>query len=294
MDITLGSTTPGANVYLDGIAHPTPFVYDDLIGFSHTVSAPDQTINGTAYKFVSWSDGGAQSHTITVPDVNQTYTATFAAVTSDLATPTFKQMSSAVPQTKQSSVKVVYTGAQTAGNTNVLAIGWNNTTSNVTSVTDSAGNVYQLAVPTARGAGLSQAIYYAKNIKASAAGANTVTVAFNTATPYVDIRATEYSGLDASNPFDVGASASGTGTSASSGSVTTTAPGLVFAAGMTTGTYTGPGTGFSTRLITNPDADIAQDRIVTASGAYTATASLAGSSSWLMQVATFKAATIAV
>ena len=74
------------------------------------------------------------------------------------------------------------------------------------------GNVYQLAVPTARGSGISQAIYYAKNIKAAAAGANTVTVTFNTATPYVDLRALEYSGLDLVNPFDVGASASGTST----------------------------------------------------------------------------------
>ena len=51
-----------------------------------------------------------------------------------------------------------------------------------------------------------------------------MTVTFNTATPYVDIRALEYSGLDPVNPFDVGTSASGTGTSANSGTVTTTAP----------------------------------------------------------------------
>ena len=39
-------------------------------------------------------------------------------------------------------------------------------------------------------------------LEAAAAGANTVTVTFNTATPYVDIRATEYSGLDPINPLD--------------------------------------------------------------------------------------------
>ena len=71
------------------------------------------------------------------------------------------QVNAATPQTNQSSVAVTYTGAQTAGNTNILAIGWNNATSNITSVTDSAGNTYQLAVPTARGSGVSQAIYYA-------------------------------------------------------------------------------------------------------------------------------------
>jgi hypothetical protein len=195
------------------------------------------------------------------------------------------------PQTNQSTVTVSYASAQSAGNTNILAIGWNNATSNITSVTDSAGNTYQLAVPTARGSGLSQAIYYASNIKTAAAGANAVTVTFNTATPFIDIRALEYSGLDPVNPFDVGASASGNSTSANSGSVTTSAASeLIFGAGMTGGGFSGAGANFTTRIITN-DADIAQDRFVTTPGSYSATAPLDQSATWLMQVATFKAAT---
>ena len=59
---------------------------------------------------------------------------------------------------------------------------------------------------------------------------------------------------------------------------------------MTTGGFSGAGTNFTTRIITNPDADIAQDRIVTATGAYNATAPLSGSAAWVMQVATFRAA----
>ena len=160
------------------------------------------------------------------------------------APPAFVQVNAAVPQTNQSTVTVRYNTAQTAGNTNILAIGWNNATSNITSVTDSAGNTYQLAVPTARGAGVSQAIYYAPNIKAAPAATNTVTVTFNTATPYVDIRATEYSGLDQTNPFDVGTSASGTSTTANSGTVNTTAANaLIFGAGITTGGFSTGGNG---------------------------------------------------
>ena len=157
-----------------------------------------------------------------MPCSAQTYTATYNVVSTP-APLAFVQVNAATPQTNQSAVSVTYTSAQIAGDTNILAIGWNNATSNITSVTDSAGNTYQLAVPTARGNGISQAIYYAKNIKAAAAGTNTVTVTFNTATPFVDIRALEYSGLDPVNPFDVGTSASGNGTSANSGTVTTTA-----------------------------------------------------------------------
>jgi hypothetical protein len=292
VNLDFTSTPAGATVYLDGIAHTGPFTYDTVKGFQHTISAPDQTVNGTSYKFTSWSDGGAQTHVVTVPDGGEALSANFTAVAT--APPAFQQVNSAVPQTNQSAVAAAYTAAQTAGNTNILAIGWNNATSNITSVTDSAGNTYQLAVPTARGAGLSQAIYYAKNIKAAPAGTNTVTVRFDTPTPYVDVRATEYSGLDATNPFDIGASASGTSATANSGNVTTTAPGLLFGAGMTTGGFSTAGTGFTTRLITNPDADIAADRLVGSAGAYNAAANLSGSAAWIMQVAAFRAASIAV
>jgi hypothetical protein len=186
---------------------------------------------------------------------------------------------------------VTYTSAQVAGDTNIIAIGWNNDTSNITSVTDSAGNVYELAVPTARGNGLSQAIYYAKNIKASAAGTNIVTVTFNTATEFVDLRITEYSGLDPVAPFVVGTSASGSSASASSGAVTTTvAKTLIFGAGMTTGGFSAAGTNFTNRMITTPDLDIVEDRFVTTTGAYSAVAPLNGSASWVMQVAAFRAA----
>ena len=224
------------------------------------------------------------------PPAAQTYTATYNVVSTP-APLAFVQVNAATPQTNQSTVTVTYTSAQVAGDTNILAIGWNNATSNITSVTDSAGNIYQLAVPTARGTGLSQAIYYAKNIKAAAAGTNTVTVTFNASTPFVDIRALEYSGLDPVNPFDVGTSASGNGTSANSGTVTTTAASeLIFGAGMTTGGFSAAGTNFTSRIITTPDADIAEDRFVTTTGSYSATASLSGSAAWVMQVATFRAA----
>ena len=72
------STVPaGLNVYLDGVAMTTPFVYDTLIGFNHTISAPNQSLGGTPYVFSSWSDAGTQTHTITVPTTAATYTASF-------------------------------------------------------------------------------------------------------------------------------------------------------------------------------------------------------------------------
>ena len=88
----------------------------------------------------------------------------------------------------------------------MAVIGWNDTTSNITSVTDSNGNTYTVAAPVTRGSKQSQAIYYAKDIEG---GADTLTVTFDRAAASVDSRIMEYAGLDQANPFDAQASASG-------------------------------------------------------------------------------------
>jgi len=143
----------------------------------------------------------------------------------------FVQVNAATPQTASAAVLLSYGVAQTAGNLNIVAIGWNDTTSTVSSVTDSRGNKYTQAGAMVTGTGLRQAIYYAKNI---AAGSNTVTVSFNQAAAFVDVRILEYSGLDTSSPLDVTAGAAGSGTSMSSGAATTTsAKELIFGAGTT-------------------------------------------------------------
>ena len=59
---------------------------------------------------------------------------------------------------------------------------------------------------------------------------------------------------------------------------------------MTTGGFSRAGASFTSRIITTPDLDIAEDRFVTTAGSYSATASLSGSAAWVMQVATFRAA----
>ena len=46
----------------------------------------------------------------------------------------------------QLAVPVTFASAQIAGNLNVVVVGWNDTTAAVSSVTDSVGNVYTLAV----------------------------------------------------------------------------------------------------------------------------------------------------
>ena len=186
---------------------------------------------------------------------------------------------------------VAYSKAQTAGDTNVVVIGWSNSTSTVTSVTDTSSNTYNIAVgPTVQSGVQSQIIYVAKSIAGVAAGANTVTVKFSAAVPYPDVRALEYSGLDPVSPVDVIAGATGTSATSSSGAVNTTGSyDLIFSANYVTTSTSAAGNGFVTRVTTNPDGDIAEDQIVTATGSYTGTAKLSSSGAWIMQTVALRA-----
>ena len=187
-------------------------------------------------------------------------------------------------QTTGTSVAIGYPVAQTAGNLNLVAVMWGDTTSTVSSVTDSKGNSYALAVGPTKATGLTSAIYYAKNI---VGGSNTVTVKFNQSAGYPNVNVLEYSGLDTANPLDVSAAATGTGTTANSGTATTTsAKELIVGAGNPTSGFTAAGNGFSSRLI-NGFGGISEDRVVTNTGSYSATAALT-SGTWVMQMAAFR------
>jgi hypothetical protein len=181
-------------------------------------------------------------------------------------------------------VAVAYASTQVAGDLNVVTVGWGDTTSSISSVTDTRGNTYTLAVGPTTNTGLQQSVYYAKNI---ASGSNTVTVKFNQAASYPDVRILEYSGLNTSTPLDGKAAASGSGTTANSGAATTTSANeLIFGAGTTGTAFTAAGSGFVNRMI-NLFGNIAEDKTVTSTGSYSATATTT-SSVWVMQVVTFK------
>ena len=200
------------------------------------------------------------------------------------AAPTFVQRNYSTPQSPTATVGVAYTAAETAGDLNVVVVGWNDTTATVQSVKDSAGNNYSLAIGPTSGTALRQSIYYAPNI---VGGSNTVTVTFSQAAAYPDIRILEYKGV---NVVDVTAGASGSSTAANSGTATTTvASELIFGANMVATTTGAAGSGFTSRVITSPDGDIAEDKVVTTAGSNSATATLTSSGPWVMQMVTFAA-----
>jgi glucose/arabinose dehydrogenase/PKD repeat protein len=78
VNLTFETVPAGLTIQVDSLPHTTPYVHDTLIGFTHTIKAPDQSQGSTNYTFSLWSDGGAQEHSITVPTSAQSLQATYA------------------------------------------------------------------------------------------------------------------------------------------------------------------------------------------------------------------------
>jgi len=140
-----------------------------------------------------------------------------------------------------------------------------------------------------------QAIFYRI---AGSGESRTVTVTVSDSNSVLGLQIYEYSGIDTSSPLDQTSSATGTSTSPSSGSVTTTQANELLIAGMiirTETSYSGWTNSFNEQF--DFQFEVGQtyvrtyagaDRVVTATGTYSTTATTAASGAWRGQIATFK------
>jgi hypothetical protein len=78
--LSFESVPSGLQLTVGGSSSATPFARTVIEGSNNTISAPSQTVGGTDYAWVSWSDGGAESHNV-IASAAATYTATYQAVT---------------------------------------------------------------------------------------------------------------------------------------------------------------------------------------------------------------------
>lgn len=75
------SSPSGLQVAVNATTQTTPFSRTVIVGSSNTISAVSPQTSGPAtYFFQSWSDGGAQTHTLIAPAPGATYTAAFTSV----------------------------------------------------------------------------------------------------------------------------------------------------------------------------------------------------------------------
>lgn len=217
-----------------------------------------------------------------------------------LSTPSYVQSNLNKTGSQVASLANSFTSSVTSGNLVVVAVSeWNSFgDASVSSVVDNYGNSYSLAVenPTAQNGNEPVAVYYAYNVTGGTGFQVTVNLANNGA---ITTAIYEYTGISTtSDPLDRTANSSGTGSNGSSGSTATTtvANELVFGAfnHSSTSTTATAGTDFLMREYNDDnntfEALYTEDRIVTATGAYSATITFGASVPWRGVVATFKAA----
>jgi len=280
---TSGTTSGGTSVTIGG----TNFVSGATVTFGGTAATSVVVVSSSSITATTPAHAAGAVNVVVTNSNGQSGTLTNGYTYTSNGSIMFVQIASGPPtiQASNTSVAVIYQNTQTAGNLNIVVVGWGDTTSSISSVTDTKGNTYTRAVGPTTNTGLQESIYYAKNI---VGGNNKVTVKFNQAAAYPDVRILEYSGLDPTSPLDVTAPGTGNGSSASSGSATTTSTSeLIFGAGNSASHYTAAGSGFTKRVI-NIYGSIAEDKVVSSTGS---NAALATNSAgfWVLQMATFKA-----
>src|SRR5262249_20175494 len=76
--LTFVTVPAGLQITLDGQPLTTATSLPAVVGMARLAGAPSpQTLSGTNYQFVVWSDGGAQTHSLLVRPSNTTFTASF-------------------------------------------------------------------------------------------------------------------------------------------------------------------------------------------------------------------------
>lgn len=76
--VRLETDPPGLTLLLDGSPVGTPHSFVGVEGIRRQLTAPaTQTLSGTTYEFVSWSDGAARDHSYPTPVADTTKTATY-------------------------------------------------------------------------------------------------------------------------------------------------------------------------------------------------------------------------
>lgn len=78
VNLRIETDPPGVSITLDGQPQADGYMFESVVGFTHSLSAPGNFIqNGQKYIFQAWSDGGSMLHSFDTPAQDQNYIATF-------------------------------------------------------------------------------------------------------------------------------------------------------------------------------------------------------------------------
>jgi hypothetical protein len=85
--VNVGTNPAGLSFSVDGTSYSTTQTLTWTVGAVHTIATiTPQVLSGTQESFSAWSDGGAQSHSVTASSTTTSYTATFTATAYQLTT----------------------------------------------------------------------------------------------------------------------------------------------------------------------------------------------------------------
>jgi len=107
VDLTMATDPPGLRLTTGPTNAAAPYTKTVIANGVVSLLAPSpQTLGGTMYQFVSWSDGGARSHNILAPAIDTNYLAVFEP-TSTTATPTGTPTPTATPTATATPTRTV-------------------------------------------------------------------------------------------------------------------------------------------------------------------------------------------
>ncbi len=237
------------------------------------------TINVTFTPTATGARSGAVTFTDNAPTSPQAITLAGTGAASSIK---FIQ-SASLASTSSTALAKAFTSATTQNNLLVVGVyTWGGT---VSSVTDSLSNTFTLATSGATASGNNLYVFYAIS---KASGVDTVTAHVSGGGVMEDIH--EYSGISTTSPLDQKKVSLGTGTAINSGTVNTLLPNeLIFGfAGVDGNSVTSAGATFTLRQNTG-SGELSEDKIVAATGAYSATATCP-STTWAGAIVTFAGA----
>jgi hypothetical protein len=186
------------------------------------------------------------------------------------------------------AVPLPFANTEAAGDLNLVIVSWANNAT-IAAVRDDQNTTYlpatsRLAVASTTKRVVLQ-VFYAANVPATKP---TITVEFDSNAKAPEVRIAEYSGLAATTPIDIVHTAEGTGQDLDTGTLTTThAHDLLVAAEVSTDVVNVTDASFTNRTQLAVSGDVVEDREVTATGDYHASAQLAQSSPWIMAMIAF-------
>ncbi len=272
--LTLTNTGNGA-LSITSIVPSGDFAQTNNCG-SSVLAGASCTINVTFTPTATGARSGAITFTDNAPTSPQAITVSGTGTASSI-----KYIQSAsVASTSSTALAKAFTSATTQNNLLVVGVyTWGGT---VSSVTDSLANTYILATSGATASGNNVYVFYAIN---KASGADTVTAHVSGGGVMEDIH--EYSGISTTAPVDQKKISLGTGTAINSGTVNTLVPNeLIFGFAAVDGnSVTSAGATFTLRQNTG-SGELSEDKIVAATGAYSATATCP-STTWAGAIVTF-------